>query len=537
MKMSAMANTTPIVTTVTKPTTKEKTPKEADATPRVNIQDFCEEHYEDILLVIMDKIRRDKRKEVHARLDFEESPKKRRIREGSQNSSAMTLSARRDSSNKDRPRSRDHSRGVEESYDNTRSSYGTGTKHGYRSRDRVALTETTPFFEKMGGKVESPSSSFPAYQKAIQRWGTLEVKRAVDGYKDLKARCLFSILPCTKESMSKIPVEIHNIKQRDGENHRGVHGMIQDHGGNDDHHHLPSMGEATCWQTRKGSHIVEETDLSKRHGLEQVPQKHWLRVPTAYQRLVDKAFDSQVGRNIEVYVDDLVIKSRTEAEMLRDIDETFRTFLSNSAERSLPLFKTLKKCIKKSDFHWTPEAKQAFKQLKQHLSELPLLVAPKPKEELIVYLSATHRAISAVLMTKKGTVQTPVYFVSRTLQGPKLNYTPMEKLVLSLVFAAKRLQSKNKKADALSKIASTRFAHLSKQVLIKILKEKSIQEKEVTTMVEEDGPTWMTPIIEYLKEGTLPDDRKEASKLSIKARQYELLEGILYRRLFLKPWL
>ncbi|GJX60845.1 reverse transcriptase domain-containing protein [Tanacetum coccineum] len=44
-----------------------------------------------------------------------------------------------------------------------------------------------------------------------------------------------------------------------------------------------------------------------------------------YQRLVDKAFDIQVGRNIEVYIDDLVIKSHTETEMLRDIDETFRT--------------------------------------------------------------------------------------------------------------------------------------------------------------------------------------------------------------------
>ncbi|GJZ29633.1 hypothetical protein Tco_0574280 [Tanacetum coccineum] len=42
-----------------------------------------------------------------------------------------------------------------------------------------------------------------------------------------------------------------------------------------------------------------------------------------YQRLVDKAFHSQVGRNMEVYVDDLVIKSHTEAEMLRDIDETY----------------------------------------------------------------------------------------------------------------------------------------------------------------------------------------------------------------------
>ncbi|GJY34969.1 reverse transcriptase domain-containing protein [Tanacetum coccineum] len=43
-------------------------------------------------------------------------------------------------------------------------------------------------------------------------------------------------------------------------------------------------------------------------------------------------------------------------------------------------------------------------------------------------------------------------------------------------------RSKNKKADALSKIASTSFAYLSKQVLVEILKEKSIQKKEVTTM-------------------------------------------------------
>nr|GEY57544.1 reverse transcriptase domain-containing protein [Tanacetum cinerariifolium] len=44
-----------------------------------------------------------------------------------------------------------------------------------------------------------------------------------------------------------------------------------------------------------------------------------------YQRLMDKAFKSQVGRNIEVYVDDLVVKSHTEDEIVRDIEETFRT--------------------------------------------------------------------------------------------------------------------------------------------------------------------------------------------------------------------
>ncbi|GJZ35795.1 hypothetical protein Tco_0581612 [Tanacetum coccineum] len=94
--MSAMANTTLIVTTVTKAATKEKTLKESGCrTWRINILDFCEEHYEDIMSVIMDKIRCDKRKEVHTRLDFGDNTKRsRRIREGSQNSSAGTLSVR-----------------------------------------------------------------------------------------------------------------------------------------------------------------------------------------------------------------------------------------------------------------------------------------------------------------------------------------------------------------------------------------------------------------------------------------------------------
>nr|GEX60679.1 reverse transcriptase domain-containing protein [Tanacetum cinerariifolium] len=354
-----------------------------------------------------------------------------------------------------------------------------------------------------------------------------------------------------------------------------------------------------------------------------------------YQRLVDKAFDKQIGRNLEIYVDDLVIKSHIETELLRDIEETFHTFISKSAEKSLPLFKTLKKCIKKSDFHWTPDTKQAFKQLKQHLTRLPMLVAPKPKEELIMYLSASYGAINAVLMTKRDRVPTLVYFVSRALQTPELNYTSMEKLVLTLVYAAKCLRryfqahlivvitnqpikhvmSRLDVAGLLQKwnvmlgehnityrsqtsmkgqilvdflienpdeappealvietpqepwtlftngsscvdgseyealIASLRIAtqmgvhnvHISVDsklvVLVEVLKEKSIQEEDVVTVVEEEGPTWMTPIMEYLKDGTLPGDKKEASKLRIKARQYKLWEGVLYRQSFLKPWL
>ncbi|GJX31827.1 reverse transcriptase domain-containing protein [Tanacetum coccineum] len=75
------------------------------------------------------------------------------------------------------------------------------------------------------------------------------------------------------------------------------------------------------------------------------------------------------------------------------------------------------------------------------------------------------------------------------------------------------LRSENKKADALSKIASTSFAHLSKQVLVEELKEKSISEAEILAIVEEEENTWMTPIFEYLTEEILPvDAKKESSK-------------------------
>ncbi|GJV67208.1 reverse transcriptase domain-containing protein [Tanacetum coccineum] len=58
-------------------------------------------------------------------------------------------------------------------------------------------------------------------------------------------------------------------------------------------------------------------------------------------------------------------------------------FLAKSAEKSLPFFKTLKKCTKKSDFLWTEEAEAAFKQMKEHIAKLPMLIAPEEQEELI----------------------------------------------------------------------------------------------------------------------------------------------------------
>ncbi|GKE20345.1 reverse transcriptase domain-containing protein [Tanacetum coccineum] len=48
-------------------------------------------------------------------------------------------------------------------------------------------------------------------------------------------------------------------------------------------------------------------------------------VRATYQRLVDTIFEGQMGRNLESYVDDMVTKSKTELEMIKDVEETLLT--------------------------------------------------------------------------------------------------------------------------------------------------------------------------------------------------------------------
>nr|GEV19047.1 protein NYNRIN-like [Tanacetum cinerariifolium] len=608
----------------------------------VNILDFCEEHYEDILSVIMDKIRRDKRKEVHARLDFGESPKKsRRVRESSQNSSAGTLPTRV------------HSTDLAILTRQAQLSPGrTGQTLGIVLTVEVALADGTFLLAEIALEAETASAAsknhmhekrkgkripvISCVEERHQRWRTLEVKvkkmqayssrktrmpnnvktydgtgdpedpvkifhaaaqvkrwamptwchmfnfiligtarvwfdelppESINGYKDLKAAFLAYFMQ--QKKYVKDPMEIHNIKQRDGETiedfmeeimfpllatNRGTEGplVIEVEIGGYMIHRMrcrtfdKSMDEFHDRKLNVDSISGKDIRLSDRRKGARPRLKN---AGATYQRLVDKAFDSQVGRNIEMYVDDLVIKSHTETEMLRDIDETFSL---------------------------------------------------KPKEELIVYMSASHEAISAVLMTERDmiladflvekpdeappntlVVETPqepwtlftdgsscvdgsgVVLILISPEGMKFTYAlrfqftafnnkaEYEALIACLWITA-HMGVRNMYVSVDSKLVANQVigTHVAKEenmikylekakslVLVKVLKEKSIQEKEVATVVEEDGPTWMTLIMEYLKDGTLPNDRKEASKLPIKARQYELLEGVLYRRSFLKPWL
>lgn len=96
-------------------------------------------------------------------------------------------------------------------------------------------------------------------------------------------------------------------------------------------------------------------------------------------------------------------------------------------------------------------------------------------------------------------------------------------------------RNKNTIADALSKLASTMFASLKKKVMVETLKERAIAEKEVLEE-EEEGGSWMKPIVEYITQWTLPTDPQEARKVRVNASLYTIKNEVLYRRSYLNLW-
>jgi hypothetical protein len=104
--------------------------------------------------------------------------------------------------------------------------------------------------------------------------------------------------------------------------------------------------------------------------------------------------------------------------------------------------------MKKSDdkFEWTEEADTTFAQLKKLLSTPPVLVAPKEKEPLLLYIAATHQVVSTVLVLEQSEegkahrVQRLVYFLSKVLSPTKQRYPQYQKLAYSVFTTTQKLR-------------------------------------------------------------------------------------------------
>ena len=81
----------------------------------------------------------------------------------------------------------------------------------------------------------------------------------------------------------------------------------------------------------------------------------------------------------------------------------------------MPLYQLMKKS-ESEHFTWTPQADSTFHELKKMLSSAPILASPLPKEPMLLYIAATNRVVSAVVVVEieeKGElIQRPVYYLS-----------------------------------------------------------------------------------------------------------------------------
>jgi hypothetical protein len=118
-------------------------------------------------------------------------------------------------------------------------------------------------------------------------------------------------------------------------------------------------------------------------------------------------------------------------------------FIARLGEKVLPFYALMKKSDNK--FEWTKEANAAFAQLKKVLSTPPMLVAPKEREPLLLYIVTTHQVVSTVLVVEQSEegkahrVQRPVYFLSEVLSPTKQRYPHYQKLAYNIFTIAQKL--------------------------------------------------------------------------------------------------
>jgi hypothetical protein len=118
-------------------------------------------------------------------------------------------------------------------------------------------------------------------------------------------------------------------------------------------------------------------------------------------------------------------------------------FISRLGEKAFPLYKLMKKS---DEFIWTDEADAALKDLKRVLSTAPVLAAPEDQEPMLLYMAATNRVVSIVIVVERKKevqeygVQRLVYYVNEVLTESKQRYPHYQKLAYRVFLASRKLR-------------------------------------------------------------------------------------------------
>ena len=86
-------------------------------------------------------------------------------------------------------------------------------------------------------------------------------------------------------------------------------------------------------------------------------------------------------------------------------------------------------CLKREEFQWSEEAAIAFKEIKQRMTDAPVMRLPDFSKVFEVACDATSIGIGGVLSQEKH----PIAYFSEKLSGAKLNYSTYDKEFYAVV--------------------------------------------------------------------------------------------------------
>ena len=129
-------------------------------------------------------------------------------------------------------------------------------------------------------------------------------------------------------------------------------------------------------------------------------------------------------------------RNTKEVQKLTGMIAALNRFISRSADRCRPFYLLINKW---KGFEWSEECTVAFQQLKEYLSRPPIMSSPAADEVLYAYIAVATHAVSLVLRRKDNGLQRPVYYVSKSLHKAEIRYSPLEKAILAVVHASRKL--------------------------------------------------------------------------------------------------
>uniref|UniRef100_A0A2N9I869 Integrase catalytic domain-containing protein n=1 Tax=Fagus sylvatica TaxID=28930 RepID=A0A2N9I869_FAGSY len=160
-----------------------------------------------------------------------------------------------------------------------------------------------------------------------------------------------------------------------------------------------------------------------------------------YQRMITRMFVGQMEKTVEVYIDDMVVKSVLARDHLSVGSGKFLGFIITQRgieskpgpDHCHPQLKATENYQGSLEANWNGSGFKPFHfPLKAYLIAAPLLAIPVNGESLYMYLAAFEHAVSAAIVREDYSVQRPVYYTSKTLDGAESRYLLLEKLAFAL---------------------------------------------------------------------------------------------------------